>query len=311
MRIFCTGTTGFVGKKLALELEKLGHDVTVLERYIAGRAPLASDHKFKTEYADLLDHTAIRGIISKVKPEAVFHLAAMSPVAFSYEQPTEYILTNFLATVNLAEACRAEGTVKHFLFAGSSEEYGNQTLFPIKETAELHPNSPYSLSKVAADKYLRYMWEAYEFPVTVLRPYNTYGRISDRHFVTESIIVQMLQRKNVVQLGDPEPIRDLMYVDDHVNAYLACFRHLEKSVGEAFNFGTGRGVSIRELVAVLKNLTDYTGKIEWNTIPKRPNDIRCLISDSSKAQRLLGWKAEVSLESGLEKTVEALRKHRG
>ncbi len=214
--------------------------------------------------------------------------------------------TNFLGTVNLAESCLREVPhFKHFLFAGTSEEYGNQEKMPIKETTELYPNSPYAVSKVAADKYLQYMRDAYDFPVTILRNFNTYGRRDNTHFVVERAITQMLQKKTV-ELGDPTPIRDFMYVNDHVNSYLTCLGN-EKAIGEIFNFCTGRGVSIAQLAELIKELTDFKGDVVWDTIPKRPLDITVLVGDYSKAKQLLGWEPEFTLEEGLRLTIDFWR----
>ncbi len=306
MRILITGTTGFVGNSLAVELDKLGHDVYCLMRYVSGRG-LYNERNLKTVFADLNDHFAIRNIARSVKPDIVFHLAALSPVSLSYDRPQEVLETNFVATANLAECCMRESpSLKQFVFAGTSEEYGNQSSFPIKETAELYPNSPYAVSKVAADKYLNYMFEAYGFPITIVRPFNTYGRLRDKHFVVERIISQMIANQNgEVRLGDPEPVRDLMHMDDHVNAYLSV---LDKSqaIGETFNFCTGNGVTIKDLTEKIANLLNFKGKIIWNTIPTRPLDIHTLIGNNTKARIMLNWKPNVNLEDGLKRTVEAL-----
>jgi dTDP-glucose 4,6-dehydratase len=306
MRILCTGVSGFIGGKVASELQKQGHDVTALQRYVTGRAPY--DANFKTAFANLNDHFAIQQIVRLLKPEVVFHLAALSPVAFSYSNPMEYLETNFVATANLAECCMRENTnFQQFIFASTSETYGNQKEFPIKETAELYPNSPYAVSKVAADKYLHYMFEAYGFPITVMRCFNTYGRARDAHFIVERIITQMLS-KDTIYLGDPEPVRDLMFMDDHVSAYLSVLGRKE-AVGETFNFCTGIGVSIADLVCKIGELLNYQGKIVWNTIPTRPLDIQCLIGDGSKAKTLLNWESKVDLETGLKRTVEMLKEN--
>lgn len=173
---------------------------------------------------------------------------------------------------------------------------------PIRETAELRPGSPYAVSKVAADKYLQYMHDAYEFPVTVLRNFNTYGRKRNAHFVVERIIMQMLQQKTVT-LGDPTPVRDLLYVDDHVNSYITCLED-EKAVGQTFNFCTGHGVSIAQLANQIKELVNFKGEIIWNTIPERPLDVATLIGNNSKAKQLLGWKPKFTLKKGLQLTID-------
>lgn len=306
MKILCTGTSGFIGNKLATELDKQGHDVYCLLRYVSGRG-LFNERNLKTVFADLTDHFAVRNVVRSVKPDAVFHLAALSPVSLSYDRPQEVIETNFTATVNLAECCMRESPhLQQFIFAGTSEEYGNQKQFPIKETAELYPNSPYAVAKVAADKYLNYMFDAYRFPMTIVRPFNTYGRCRDNHFIVERIVSQMIENLNgEVKLGDPEPIRDLMYMDDHVNAYLSVLGKTQ-AIGESFNFCTGKGVTIKELAGKIGDLVGFKGKIMWNTIPSRPLDIYTLIGDNSKAKEMLSWQPRFNLDNGLQLTIKSL-----
>jgi dTDP-glucose 4,6-dehydratase len=306
-KILVTGGSGFICGHLIHSLLDAGYDVYSLERYVTGRYVLGGNRTVKTVFGDLCDLFAIRKLVREIQPDAVCHLAAISAVAYSYDHPNEVLETNFVGTVNLAESCLREVPhFKHFLFAGTSEEYGNQDTFPIEETAELRPNSPYAVSKVAADKYLKYMHDAYGFPVTVLRNFNTYGRRDDTHFVVERTISQMLKGK-VVKLGDPDPVRDFLYVDDHIDSYLKCLGN-EKAIGEAFNFCTGRGITIAQLVNLIKKLTNFKGKVIWNTIPKRPLDIAKLVGDYAKAEKLLGWKPEYTLEKGLELTIDFWKK---
>jgi dTDP-glucose 4,6-dehydratase len=303
MKILVTGGSGFIGSHLIPKLVELGNDVYSMERYVTGRYILGASQKVKMVFADLRDYFAVRKVVRQVQPEVVIHLASISPVSYSYDHPIEVMETNFLGTVNLVESCLREvPNFKHFLFAGTSEEYGNHEKIPIKETAELCPNSPYAVSKAAADKYLQFVRDAYDFPVTILRNFNTYGRKKNTHFVVERTIVQMLQGKTV-KLGDPKPIRDFLYVEDHVNSYITCLQN-EKSVGEVINFCTGRGVSIAQLVDMLKEITGFNGEVIWNSIPKRPLDIAILVGDRSKAKHLLGWEPKFKLEEGLQITVD-------
>jgi len=300
VKVLVTGATGFIGSHLLPKIIDR-FDVYSFERYVTGRYVLGDKKKVKTVYGDLKEYFEVRKAIHEIQPSVVVHLAALSPVAYSYNHPHEVIETNFLGTVNLAEACLREVPhFEHFLFASTSETYGNVPV-PIKEDSVQNPNSPYSVSKVSCEKYLLYMRDAYDFPVTILRPFNTYGRKDNTHFIVERTITQMLQNETT-RLGDPRPVRDFLYVDDHVNAYLTCLRN-EEAIGEIFNFCTGRGVSIKQLVELIAELTGFKGEIEWNTIPARPLDIMKLIGDYSKAKNMLGWKPEYTLEEGLEKTI--------
>jgi nucleoside-diphosphate-sugar epimerase len=308
MKVLVTGGSGFIGGHLLPKLTELGHEVYSLERYVTGRYVLGA--RTATVFGDLRDSFSIRRFVKEVQPEAVIHLASISPVAYSYDHPQEVFEVNTLGTINLSEACLREvPAFRHFLYAGTSEEYGNQDKLPITEDAELRPNSPYSVSKVAADKYLQYMRAAYDFPVTILRPFNTYGRKDNVHFVVERTITQMLQGKTV-GLGDPTPARDFLYVDDHVDAYLTCLGN-PKAIGEVFNFCTGREVSIKELVELISGLMGFGGEIQWNTIPARPLDIKRLVGNNDKATRVLGWRPKYTLEKGLKKTADFWRSKLG
>lgn len=302
MRVLITGVTGFIGSHLTPKLIEQGYEVYTMQRQVTGRYVLGEQARGSV-FCDLRDYFAMRKAIAEIQPEVVIHLAAISPVAYSYDHPQEVFLVNTIGTINLAEACLREvPSFKHFLYAGTSEEYGIQTEFPLREGTELRANSPYSASKIAADQYLQYMRDAYDFPVTILRPFNSYGREEDTHFVVERIITQLL-KSPVVKLGDITAVRDFMYVDDHVNAYLSCIKN-EKAKGEIFNFCTGKGSSIEELVYTIAKLLSIDVKIIPATIPERPLDISVLIGDNSKAKRLLGWGPKFTLEEGLRLTID-------
>jgi UDP-glucose 4-epimerase len=309
MRVLVTGTTGFIGSELAPRLSKIGHDVYCLERYMSGHYTPNGRKQLQTVYANLNDHFAIRNTIKTVQPEIIVHLAALTPVAYSYDRPSEVLETNFVATANLAEtALRDDDNLRQFIFAGTSECYGNQTEFPIKEDARFYPTSPYSVSKLAAVNYLQYMHVAYNFPVTIIFPFNTYGRGHSKFFVVERMLSQMLNGEKEVHLGDPEPVRDFLYASDHVEGYVKALNHPE-AVGEIFNICTGTGIKISELAKKCAEMTGFQGDIVWSTIPRRPLDIYTLIGDNTKARNVLGWTPTVSLEDGLKMTIEGLKQN--
>ena len=309
MKILVTGTTGFIGSELAPRLSKMGHDVYCLERYMSGHYTPNGRKQVQTVYANLNDHYAIRNTIKTVQPEIIIHLAALTPVAYSYDRPSEVLETNFVATANLAEtALRDDDNLRQFIFAGTSECYGNQTEFPIKENARFYPTSPYSVSKLAAVNYLQYMHIAYDFPVTIIFPFNTYGRGHSKFFVVERMLSQMLNGEKEVHLGDPEPVRDFLYATDHVEGYVKALNH-PKAVGEIFNICTGTGIKISELADECAEMTGFQGDIVWSTIPRRPLDIYTLIGDNTKARTVLGWTPTVSLDEGLKMTIEGLKQN--
>ena len=311
MRILVTGTTGFVGSRLLERLaEAGGHDLYSMQRYVTGRYVLGADLGVKVVFCDLRDQFAVKCAIRELQPEVVFHLASISPVSYSYDHPNEVMDTNLAGTINLAESCLREVPhFKHFLFASTSETFGNGPAPKLEDTPQA-PNSPYSVSKHAAEKYVMYMWDAYKFPMTVLRPFNTYGRRDNTHFLVERMMVQML-RGDTVRLGDPTPERDLLYIDDHVESYLTCLAQPKASIGEDFNFCTGEKLTVRALADKMRAITGFRGEVLWDTIPRRPLDIQVLYGNSAKAKAKLGWEAKVSLDDGLRRTADFWRKKLG
>jgi nucleoside-diphosphate-sugar epimerase len=304
-RILVTGVTGFIGSNIVSKLTAKGYDVYALERYVTGRYELGKSRDVKTVFGDLRDAYQIKRVVREVRPAKVIHLAAISPVSYSYSHPQEVIEANLLGTVNLAEACLHEvPDFEHFLFASTSETYGNGSSPKIENTPQ-NPNSPYAVSKLASEKYLLYLQTAFDFPITILRNFNTYGRRNNSHFVVERIITQMLT-KSTIELGDPKPVRDLMFFEDHVNAYLSCLEN-PKAIGEIFNFCTGIGITIEKLTTMIAEMSSFRGEILWCKIPDRPLDITELIGSYAKANHLLGWKPQYQLKDGLAISIDFWR----
>jgi len=305
MRVLVTGCCGFIGNALTRRLVKMGYDVWGLDTFYAKWQYLHP--KVKTYVADVTDKHSISKAIKAIQPEVVIHLAAITPVSLSFKMPKTYMEVNYGGTINLAEACldHAEN-LRAFIYASTSEVYGNQREFPIVEEVEPRPNTPYSVSKYAAELYLKvYMREAYDFPVVVARPFNTYGRanVRQRHFVVEKILTSMLEGKEVIELGNPEARRDFLFREDHVEGYIAILRAVERGeriFGEVFNFCTNSDVSIRELVQIAAEIIGWKGEVRWG-MHYRPTDIKRLRGSYEKAWRRLGWKPKYNLEEGLAK----------
>ena len=315
MRIFVTGYTGFLGYHLANHLVDRGHKIGVLARNVASSdRPVAQNTESMIRgerrkgisyyYGDLTDYLNVQDSLSDFKPEVIIHLGAQTSVAYSFTHSPEVFNVNFLGTMNMAEAARRNlSTLKRFIFSGSVEEYGIQTKFPTKETAELRAASPYGVAKIAAEKYLKYLNQAYGFPAIIFRNTNSYGRKHNHQFVIESIIYQMYQRKSPIKLGDPHPIRDFIFESDLLDAYLlAAESNNKKLLGESINISTGRAVSIKELAQKIAKITGYKGKIRWHSFPRRALEIPRLQVDNHKARKLLKWKPKISLEEGLKIT---------
>jgi nucleoside-diphosphate-sugar epimerase len=209
-----------------------------------------------------------------------------------------------MGTANLAEAARISiPNLKKFIFASSVEVYGNQKKYPVNEDTPTAAASPYGVAKIAAEQYLLFLHRAYGFPCIIFRNTNSYGRTHDDYFVIEHTIVQMLEDRNKIKMGDPKPVRDFIYIEDEISAYLAAIETSKDIIGEIFIPGTGKVISIGDLVELIHKMIGYKGEVEWNTISYRPCEIWRIEVDPSKIKHVLGWKAKYSLEEGLEKTI--------
>lgn len=308
MRVLVTGVTGFIGSYLAEALLLKGHEVAGLLRQ-TNRLNYPSVQKLRGRvefhYGSLTDYSAVRQALREFKPEAICHLGAITPVAYSFDHPHEVTETNYIGTINLAEAAMKECPVlKRFIFASSMEVYGfQQAGAPFAEELPPHPACPYAVAKMAAEKYLQYLHYAHLFPAVCFRQTNAYGRKENDYFVVEAIITQML-KGNEVNLGDPRPVRNFIFIDDLVNLYLAMLEARESIDGQVFNTGPDNGLTIEELAGKIKTILNWKGIINWNTRPRRPGEIFYLNSSSAKAKNYIGWTSKVGLAEGLERTIE-------
>lgn len=305
MKILMTGCSGFIGQALIPRLLSEGHEVFGLYEHENSKEknPQLAGKQY---VADLKDRQALEQVIINVQPEIVIHLAAKTEVALSFANYYEVSQVNYLGTVALAEACRqyVEG-FKCFFMATTMETYGHQpepwTAFT--EETEQHPMAPYAVAKKACELYLEYMKYAYNFPFVGFRQTNAYGRHDNDFFIVERIISQMV-KGSIVNLGDPEPWRNFLYIDDLVELYVQAINNLDKVRGQFFVTGPNNALQIKDLYNMIARLVDWTGTVNWHTIPKRPGEIYYLNSNPAKLKEVLGWEPKVSLEEGLLKTIE-------
>lgn len=239
----------------------------------------------------------------RMQPDIVIHLAAKSEVAFSFDNYLEVSKVNYLGTVALAESQRRlNPNLKLFVMASTMETYGNHAMrYAFDEVTPQFPAAPYSVAKVACEKYLAYMAEAYDFPSVILRQTNTYGRHDNDFFIVERIISQMA-RSDLCLLGTPRPWRNFLYIDDLIRLYRAVVDQLP--VGETFVTGPDNALSIAALAEKIARLMDWTGEIVWDTQPVRPGEVHYLNSNPRHAKAVLGWQPEVGLDEGLKLTIE-------
>lgn len=317
MRVLITGISGFIGQELSKVLSEVDevHGLYETEQSMSKNPEIPAERKHQ---ANLTDQRAIEEVITEVQPEVVVHLAAKTEVALSFDNYNEVSTVNYIGTINLAEACRKYvDDFKLFLMASTMETYGHhkQSEPPFTETTKQTPAAPYAVAKLACEHYLRYMEYAYEFPFTVLRQTNAYGRKDNDFFVVERIITQMILG-DVCKLGEPSPIRNFIYISDLIRLYETILTDVfanngERVRGEIFCTGPDNALYIEDLAIIIATKLGWAGKIEWNTIPKRPGEIYYLNSSNQKATKVLGWKPEVSLSEGLDKTIRIWRNKYG
>lgn len=313
--VLVTGCTGFIGSNLTKKLIEQGYNIYGLVRHVsrAGLAPLNTVlDKIRLIEGDLTIYHSINSAVSAAQPQFVVHLGALTPVRLSFENPFPFIAINFQGTVNIVHVMLEKAPKARLIYASTAEVYGWQEKHePIKETASLNPASPYAVSKEAADKYVRMAMKIYGLMATILRPINTYGRRGEKGYLVEYLVSSMLSGKTCY-VGAPDSVRDYMFVDDHVNAYLLAMES-ESAIGEVFNVSPGNPVTNRQLTDIIAKIIGFEGKSVYGTYPpgypQRPIlcDPNYLVLDSTKIRETLGWKPAQTLKEGLIKTIESWR----
>lgn len=260
--------------------------------------------------ADLRDYHSMRNAIRNANPDYVCHLGALTPVRYSFEHPFENEETNYKGTMNVIHALLETPDFKNrrLMFASTAEVYGWQEKnIPFTEDLPLNPASPYAVSKAAADMYIRMAGEVYGLNYTVLRPSNSYGRLSETGFIVEYLITAMMKNESVY-VGTPDSIRDYMHVNDHANAYVMAIEN-EKASRQVFNVSTGVPTSNRELAKIIAEYVGYPKSIHFGSYPpgypQRPpfSDAPYLVLNSSKIQKKLKWKPKTNLKNGLRTAI--------
>ena len=308
-----TGVTGFIGSELARQIVKDGkNEVTCLVRVNSNSAmfePIKDIiNNLDIRYGNLTDYHSIKKIVKDVAPQYILHLGAQTSVRHSFELPLEFNEVNYLGTINLIHAALEISSFKKFIFASTMETYGWQIQKkPFKEDLPLNPASPYAASKVASEIYIKMSQEAFGLPYIICRCCNTYGRKHNTGFITEYIATTMLKNQNV-HIGTPNAVRDMMYIDDHVSAYMKVLN--SNVVNETFNFGTGSRTRMKEIAEKLKKLTGFKDQIIHSfppNYPWRPVVEEFLSLDASKAKKILGWTPKYDLDEGLKIIVQFLK----
>jgi NAD dependent epimerase/dehydratase len=312
-KVLVTGAGGFIGSHLVERLAAAGASVRAFVRYNSRADPglirMASPEttsKLELIGGDLRDLDAIRKAVEGC--EFVFHLGALISIPYSYLHPFEVAESNIIGTLNVLLACR-DFSVQRLIHTSTSEVYGTALKPAIDESHPLQGQSPYSASKIGADKLAESFHCSYELPVVTVRPFNTYGPRQSARAVIPTIITQAIAG-STIHLGSLSTIRDFTYVDDTVNGFLCAA--LAKDVdGCTFNLGTGDAISIGDLTDRIIQKVDTSAKVEVDADRLRPqkSEVKRLLSDNSLARERLDWSPTVSLDDGLEKTISWIREN--
>lgn len=307
--VLVTGATGFIGSHLVEELVKLGAKVRVFVRYTS-TGYLGMLHDLRRDildeidfiYGDLRDYGSVAKAIDGM--EIIFHLGAVISIPYSYHNPREVVEVNVLGTLNILEAMRERVVNARLIHISTSEVYGSAKRVPMDETHPRYAQSPYAASKTGADELTRSYIKSFGIYGTIVRPFNTFGPRQSIRAVTMSIITQGLTTKKV-KIGNTKSIRDFTYVRDTVKGLIQS-ASTEETIGEEFNLGTGKGITISSLIDTIGKILGKPLITETETERIRPpeSEVDRLISNPSKAVRLIGWNPEVTLEKGLELTVD-------
>jgi dTDP-glucose 4,6-dehydratase len=308
-----TGAGGFIGSHLVELLVDQGWDVRAFLRYNSrsdrGNLENLSGETIENVeifWGDLRDGEAVGKAVEG--RTHVFHLGALVAIPYSYVNPTDFVQTNTLGTTHVLNACLRTDSLERVVVTSTSEVYGTAQYVPIDEKHPLQGQSPYSASKIGADHVAESYWRSFELPVSILRPFNTYGPRQSMRAIIPTIIVQLLTR-DVVELGNLSPRRDLTFVKDTARGFFDLATHPEGVFGRPLNIGQGEDISIGELFDKLKELTGSDAELvhDDRRVRGEKSEVERLLADPSLAQETFGWTPRTSLDEGLTQTIDWLR----
>ncbi|UQA93037.1 GDP-mannose 4,6-dehydratase [Streptomyces halobius] len=307
-RVLVTGAEGFIGSTLVDLLVEAGAEVRAFVHYkpyaekgnLAHR--LAPGGPVEMIAGDIRDAGRVMDVVAGC--DTVFHLAALIGIPYSYDSPGAYVQTNVVGTENVAEAGRRHG-VRRLVHTSTSEVYGTALTAPIGEDHPLQPQSPYSASKIGADMMALSHWHAFELPVTVVRPFNTYGPRQSARAVIPTILAQLHSGARQIKLGSLTPTRDFTYVTDTAAGFLA-MADCDRALGQVVNLGSGREISVGALAEALIAASGRDAEVVVDAERLRPSgsEVERLLSDNSRAREWASWQPRVSLKEGLARTSE-------
>lgn len=311
-KVLVTGAEGFIGSHLTERLVELGADVTALVQYNSfnnwGWIDTFDKNildSIKVETGDIRELDGMNRIIKG--QEVVFHLAALIAIPYSYLSPMAYVRTNVEGTVNVLEACRNHD-VQKIIHTSTSETYGTALYVPIDEKHPMQGQSPYSASKIGADKMAESFYKSFNMPIATLRPFNTYGPRQSARAVIPTIISQILAGKKEIKLGSLTPTRDFNYVKDTAEAFVKVAQS-DNTIGEVINAGSNYEITIGDTVKKIIDIIGSDVKIicDENRIRPEKSEVNRLWADNTKIKELTGWTPNYTIDQGLMETVEWIK----
>uniref|UniRef100_UPI00404796F9 NAD-dependent 4,6-dehydratase LegB n=1 Tax=Algoriphagus sp. TaxID=1872435 RepID=UPI00404796F9 len=309
INVLITGSDGFIGSHLTEALVNQGYFVRAFVYYNSFNSygwldSISAEMKSKIEFfaGDIRDPNGVREAMKGI--DIVFHLAALIAIPFSYHSPNSYIDTNVKGTLNIIQAAR-DNQVSRVLVTSTSEVYGTAQFVPITELHPKQPQSPYSASKIGADAIADSFYRSFDLPLTIVRPFNTFGPRQSARAVIPTIISQLLNGAEEIKLGDITPTRDLLFVKDTVNGFLK-IAECQKLIGHEVNIATQSEISVGELAQSLINQINPNAKIVSDSVRLRPekSEVFRLFGSNEKLKSFTDWKQNYSLEEGLSETIE-------
>ncbi len=314
MKVLVTGSDGFIGSHLTEELVKRGYLVKAFVYYNSfnnwgwlDTLPKDIMNNVEVFQGDIRDPNGVEQAMSDT--DAVFHLAALIAIPFSYYSPDTYVDTNIKGTLNILQAARKQDT-KRVLVTSTSEVYGTAQYVPIDEKHPFQGQSPYSATKIGADRIAESFYRSFGLPVTIVRPFNTYGPRQSARAVIPTIITQLLAGKMEIKLGSLTPTRDFNYVKDTVSGFISIYES-NKTIGEEINIATQEEVSIGQLAEKLIQKINPKAKIVCDEERLRPekSEVNRLLGSNEKIMQLTDWKPQYSLDDGLTNTIVFLKEN--
>lgn len=313
-KILVTGSDGFIGSHLTEELVKSGYDVKAFVYYNSFNTwgwldtlPKSIMEHVEVFQGDIRDPHGVKEAMKGCN--AVFHLAALIAIPFSYHSPDAYVDTNVKGTLNVLQAAR-ELAIDRILVTSTSEVYGTAQYVPIDEKHPYQGQSPYSATKIGADRLAESFYRSFELPVTIVRPFNTYGPRQSARAVIPTIITQLLAGKEEIKLGSLTPTRDFNYVKDTVRGFIEIYKS-DKTIGEEINIATQQEISIGQLANELISQINPKAKIICDEQRLRPDksEVNRLLGANEKILRLTEWIPQYTFSEGIAETIAFLREN--